>query len=450
MLKRSKVSRSRDNPQWKEKKALLQAVVDEDVPRVVQLCDEGVPPDKRAVHAAPFPIEVAVALGNYELAEALFAKGAYPPKGTAELLGTLPEQEKKIMYDQYCEWSEFMKDLMSMVLSRAVDGEPGGGSQPAKLAYTSILGTGPGSRASQWTWEEELRWYRLLESYGAMNEERIVCQMTWRGLFKATGGAQGEDRELLTRHAKRVHFFLGKIPGAATADCISRVFKRAFENLDTTTLNMLLVHGFHYPVAAYRFYGFEFTDAVPPAADSDGQVLRVRGTVGPRDPLHTPEEAAEATAKHLERMASLRGHLFLHAVRRGIELAAPTDPPVNLGIPFVWHGGRQQLEHYIVWDPMNTAEVARKVRAAHDRAFLVYERMCKNQMSGPWGRYKQRFWMKSFTTFWWLKVSKLSIPPEKGGAMDMEAYSQSSMEIMKDLAKADAQAAEADAEAAEA
>ena len=74
MPKRRKVVMARTNPQWKEKKALLQAVVDGDVARVVQLCDEGVPPDKRAVHAAPFPIEVAVALGNYELAEALFAK----------------------------------------------------------------------------------------------------------------------------------------------------------------------------------------------------------------------------------------------------------------------------------------------------------------------------------------------------------------------------------------
>lgn len=433
MLKRRKVSRSRTNPQWKEKKALLQAVVDEDVPRVVQLCDEGVRPDKRAVHAAPFPIEVAVALGNYELAEALFAKGAYPPKGTAELLGTLPEQEKKIMYDQYCEQSGFLKDLVSMVLSRAAHDEPDASDLPAKLAYTSILGTGPGSCASQWTWEEELRWYRLLESYGAMNEERIVMQMTWRGLPKVTGGAQGEDRELLARHAKRVHFFLGKIPGAATADCISKLFKRAFENLDTTTLNILLVHGFHYPVAAYRSYGFEFTDAVPPAADSDGQVLRVRGTVGPRDPLHTPEEAAEATAQHLKHMASLRGHLFLHAVRRGIELAAPTDPPVNLGIPYVWQGGRQQLEHYMIHDPMNTGEVARKVRAAHDRAFLLYERVCKNQMSGPWARYKQRFWMQSFTSFWWLKVSKLSIPPEKGGTMDMEADLESSTEGIAEL-----------------
>ena len=447
MLKRRKVvPRSRTNPQWKEKKALLQAVVDEDVPRVVQLCEEGVPPDRRAVHAAPFPIEVAVALGNYELAEALFAKGAYPPKGTAELLGTLPEQEKKIMYDQYCEWSEFLKDLLSMVLSRAVWTSPTDAALPEKLAYSSIHW---GISVSQWTWDDELRWYRLLESYGAMNEERIVCQMTWRGLPKVTGGAQGEDRELLTRHAKRVHFFLGKIP--ATSDFRSRIFKRAFEDLDTATLNMLLVHGFHYPVAAYRFYGFEFTDAVPPAADADGRVLRVRGEVGPRNPLHTPEEAAEATAQHLERMASLRGGLFLRAVLRGIQLAAPTDPPVNLGIPFVWQGGRQRLEHHIIHDPMNPGEVARKVRAAHDRAFLVYERMCKNQMSGPWARYKQRFWMKSFTSFWWLKVSKLSIPPEKGGTMDMEAYAQSSMEnLMEDLAKADAQAAEADAEAAEA
>ena len=423
MPKRRKVSRSRTNPQWKEKKALLQAVVDEDVPRVVQLCDEGVPPNKRAVHAAPFPIEVAVALGNYELAEALFAKGAYPPKGTADLLATLPEQEKKIMYDEYCEWSEFLKDLLAMVLSRAVWTAPDGRDLPAKLAYNSIQWT---ISVSRWTWDDELRWYRLLESYGAMNEECIVCWMTWRGLPKVTGGAQGEDRELLTRHAKRVHFFLGKIP--ATTDCSSKLFKRAFENLDTTMLNMLLVHGFHYPVAAYRFYGFEFTDAVPPAADSDGQVLRVRDTVGPRNPLHTPEEAAEATAKHLERMASLRGGLFLHAVLRGIQLAAPTDPPVNLGIPFVWQGGRQQLEHHIIHDPMNPGEVARKVRAAHDRAFLVYERMCKNQMSGPWGRYKQRFWMKSLTTFWWLKVSKLSIPPEKGGSMDMAADLQSSTE----------------------
>lgn len=443
MLKRRKVvPRSRANPQWKEKKALLQAVVDEDIPRVVELCEEGVPPDRRAVHAAPFPIEVAVALGNYELAEALFAKGAYPPKGTASLLETLPEQEKKNMYDVYSEWSEFLKDLLSMVLSRAVHGEPDASDLPAKLAYTSVLGTG--MSASQWTWEEEVRWYRLLESYGAMNEERIVCQMTWRGLPKVTGGAQGADRELLTRHSNRAHFFLGKIP--TTADFRSNIYKRAFEQLDTEMLNMLLVHGFHYPVAAYRFYGFEFTDA-PIGGNSDGRVLRVRGAVGPRDPLHTPEEAAEATAKHLKHMASLRGCLFLRAVLRGIQLAAPTDPPVNLGIPFVWQGGRQQLEHYIIHDPMNPGEVARKVRAAHDRAFLVYERMCKNQMSGQWGRYKQRFWMKSFTTFWWLTVSKLSIPPEKGGKMDMEAYAQSSMEV---LAKADAQAAEADAEAAEA
>ena len=428
MLKRRKVSRSRTNPQWKEKKALLQAVVDEDVARVVQLCDKGVPPDKRAVHAAPFPIEVAVALGNYELAEALFAKGAYPSKGTAELPGTLPEQEKKDMYDQYCEWSEFMKDLMSMVLSRAVHGEPDVRDLPAKLAYTSVLGTG--MSASQWRWDDELRWYRLLESYGAMNEERIVCQMTWRGLPKVTGGAQGEDREVLTRHSNRAHFFLGKIP--TTADFRSNIYKRAFEQLDTEMLNMLLVHGFHYPAAAYRFYGFEFTDA-PIGGNSDGRVLRVRGAVGPRDPLHTPEEAAEATAKHLKHMASLRGALFLRMVLRGIQLAAPTDPPVNLGIPFVWQGGRQQLEHCIIHDPMNPGEVARKVRAAHDRAFLVYERVCKNQMSGPWGRYKQRFWMKSFTTFWWLKVSKLSIPPEKGGTMDMAADLESSTEGIAEL-----------------
>ena len=105
------------------------------------------------------------------------------------------------------------------------------------------------------------------------------------------------------------------------------------------------------------------------------------------------------------------------------------------------------MEDHIVFDTMPPEELARKVRAAHDRAFVVYERVCKNKMSGPWGRYKQQFWMKSFTSFWWLKVSKLSIPPEKGGTMDMEAYAQSSMEV---LAEADAQAAEANAEAAEA
>ena len=431
---------TRTNPQWKEKKALLQAVVDGDVARVVQLCDEGVPPDKRAVHAAPFPIEVAVALGNYELAEALFAKGAYPANGTSERVGVATDAEKKLMYDEYREWTEYTRDLPTMVLSRAIYCEPRGNDVPEKLAYASTLGME--IPTSQWTWDDEVRWYRLLERYGCMRYERFTCDVLRIGTSDLRDDEQVDNRARLAHRAKRVHFALGTIP--TTADCVSGMFRCAFEQLDTEALNMLLVRGFHYPLATYRSYGFEFEDA-PIGGDADGRVLRVRGAVGPRDPLHTPEEAAEAAAAHLKHLASRRGGLFLRAVRRGIQLAAPTDPPVNLGLPYVWEGGRPNVEEHIVHDPMHPEEVARKVRAAHDRAFVVYERICKNKMSGPWGRYKQRFWMKSFTTFWWLKVSKLSIPPEKGGTMDMEAYAQSSIEV---LAEADAQAAEADAEAA--
>ena len=436
---------TRTNPQWKEKKALLQAVVDEDVARVVQLCDEGVPPDKRAVHAAPFPIEVAVALGNYELAEALFAKGAYPANGTPERVGVATDAEKKLMYDEYREWSEYSRDLPTMVLSRAIYGTPRDNDVPEKLWYAfSGIMLGMEMAWSQWTWDDEVRWYRLLERYGCMRDERFTHDVLGIGTSDLRDDEQVDDRARLAHRAKRVHFALGMVP--TTADCVSEMFRCAFEQLDAEALNMLLVRGFHYPLAAYRSYGFEFEDA-PIGGDADGRVLRVRGAVGPRDPLHTPEEAAEAAAKHLKYLASRRGGLFLRAVRRGIQLAAPTDPPVNLGLPYVWEGGRQHMEEHIVHDPMPPEELARKVRAAHDRAFVVYERICKNKMSGPWGRYKQRFWMKSFTTFWWLKVSKLSIPPEKGGTMDMEAYAQSSIEV---LAEADAQAAEADAEAAEA
>ena len=436
---------TRTNPQWKEKKALLQAVVDGDVARVVQLCDEGVPPDKRAVHAAPFPIEVAVALGNYELASALFAKGAYPAKGTSERVGVATDAEKKLMYDEYREWSEYSRDLPTMVLSRAIYRTPRDNDVPAKLWYAFPAALRVDEMPwSQWTWDDEVRWYRLLERYGCMRYERFTRDVLRIGTSDLRDDEQVDNRARLAHRAKRVHFALGMVP--TTADCVSEMFKCAFEQLDTVALNMLLVRGFHYPQATYRSYGFEFEDA-PIGGDADGRVLRVSGAVGPRDPLHTPEEAAEAAAKHLKYLASRRGGLFLRAVRRGIQLAAPTDPPVNLGLPYVWEGGAQHMEEYVVHDPMPPEELARKVRAAHDRAFVVYERVCKNKMSGPWGRYKQQFWMKSFTTFWWLKVSKLSIPPVLGGAMDMEAYAQSSMEV---LAKADAQAAEADAEAAEA
>ena len=434
---------ARTNPQWKEKKALLQAVVDEDVARVVHLCDEGVPPDKRAVHAAPFPIEVAVALGNYELAEALFAKGAYPANGTSERMGFANYAEKKLMYDEYREWTDYLRDLPTMVLSRAIYCTPRDNDLPEKLAYASSLGME--MPRSQWTWDDEVRWYRLLERYGCMRYETFTRDVLRIGTSDLRDDEQVDDRARLAHRAKRVHFALGTVP--TTADGVSGMFKCAFEQLDAEALNMLLVRGFHYPLAAYRSYGFEFEDA-PIGGDADGRVLRVSGAVGPRDPLHTPEEAAEAAAEHLKYLASRRGGLFLRAVRRGIQLAAPTDPPVNLGLPYVWEGGRQHMEEeHIVHDPMHPEEVARKVRAAHDRAFVVYERVCKNKMSGPWGRYKQKFWMKSFTTFWWLKVSKLSIPPEKGGTMDMEADAQASME---GLAEADAEAAEADAEAAEA
>ena len=432
---------TRTNPQWKEKKALLQAVVDEDVARVVQLCDEGVPPDKRAVHAAPFPIEVAFALGNYDLAEALVAKGAYPANGTSEQVGVANNAEEKRMLDEYREWSEYRCDLPTIVLSRAIHGTPCDNDVPAKLAYADSLGME--IPTSQWTWDDEVRWYRLLERCGCMRHERFTRDVLRIGTSEQLGGEAVDDRARLAHRAKRLHYALGNIP--TTAACVASMFRCAFDELDTSALNMLLVRGFHYPLVAYRSYGFEFTDA-PIGGDADGRVLRVGGAVVSRHPLHTPESAAEAAADHLKYMASRRGGLFLRAVRRGMLLAAPTDPPVNLGLPYVWEGGREHLEHFI--DPMMPAEErARKVRAAHDRAFLLYERICKNKMSGPWGRYKQHFWMKSFTTFWWLRVSKLSIPPAKGGTMDMEAYAQSSMEV---LAKADAQAAEADAEAAEA
>ena len=436
---------ARTNPQWKEKKALLQAVVDGDVARVVQLCDEGVPPDKRAVHAAPFPIEVAVALGNYELAEALFAKGAYPADGTSERTGFATDAEKKLMYDEYREWSEYQRDLPTMVLSRAIYCTPRDNDLPEKVWYAV-----PAARLamemprSQWTWDDEVRWYRLLEAYGCMRYKTFTRDVLSIGTSDLRDDEQVDDRARLAHRAKRVHFALGKVP--TTTDYVPSMFKCAFEQLDTEALNILLVRGFHYPLATYRSYGFEFTDA-PIGGDADGRVLRVHGAVGARDPLHTPEEAAIAAAQHLKYLASRRGDLFLRAVRSGFELAAPTDPPVNLGLPYVWEGAWRHMEEYIVHDPMPPEELARKVRAAHDRAFVVYERICKNKMSGPWGRYKQQFWMKSFTTFWWLKVSKLSIPPEKGGTLDMEAYAQASME---GLAEADAQAAEADAEAAEA
>ena len=434
---------ARTNPQWKEKKALLQAVVDGDVARVVQLCDEGVPPDQRAVHAAPFPIEVAVALGNYDLAEALFAKGARPANGTSEQTGVANDAEKKRMHDEYREWSEYLCNLPTTVLSRAIHGTPCDNDVPAKLAYADSLGME--IPTSQWTWDDEVRWYRLLGRYGCMRYETFTSDVLRIGRSEQLAGEAVDDRARLAHRAKRLHYALGNIP--TTAACVTNMFRCAFEELDTAALNMLLVHGFHYPLVAYRSYGFEFTDA-PIGGDADGRVLRVSGAVGPRDPLHTPEEAADAAADHLKYLASRRGGLFLRAVRRGMLLAAPTDPPVNLGLPYVWEEGREHLEHFILYDRIPPEEGrARKVREAHDRAFLLYERICKNQMSGPWGRYKQHFWMKSFTTFWWLRVSKLSIPPEKGGTMDMEAYAQSSMEV---LAKADAEAAEADAEAAEA
>ena len=426
---------ARTNPQWKEKKALLQAVVDGDVARVVQLCDEGVPPDKRAVHAAPFPIEVAVALGNYDLAEALFAKGAKPANGTSEQTGVANDAEKKRMHDEYREWTEYARDLPTMMLSRAIYGTPREHDVPAKLAYASSLGME--IPTSQWTWDDEVRWYRLLEAYGCMRYETFTRDVLRIGTSDLRDDEQVNDRARLAHRAKRLHFALGKVP--TTADYVRSMFRCAFEQLDTEALNMLLVRGFRYPLVAYRSYGFEFEDA-PVGGDAEGRVLRVRGAVGPRDPLHTPEEAADAAADHLKYLASRRGGLFLRAVRRGMLLAAPTDPPVNLGLPYVWEGGRDHLEHFILYDPMPAEERARKVRAAHDRAFLLYERICKNKMSGPWGRYKQHFWMKSFTTFWWLKVSKLSIPPEKGGTMDMEADAQASME---GLAEAHAEAAEA-------
>ena len=436
---------TRTNPQWKEKKALLRAVVDGDVARAVQLCNEGVPPDKRAVHAAPFPIEVAVALGNYDLAEALFAKGAYPANGTSERRAFATHAEKKLMYDEYREWSEYSRDLPTTVLSRAIYGTPRDNDLPEKLwyAFSGII-LGMEIPQSQWTWDDEVRWYRLLERYGCMRYETFTRDVLRIGTSDLRDDEQVDDRARLAHRAKRLHFALGTI--RTTADCVPSLFKCAFEQLDAEALNTLLVRGFHYPLAAYRSYGFEFTDA-PLGGDADGRVLRVHGAVGPRDPLHTPEEAAEAAAEHLKYLASRRGGLFLRAVRHGVLHPAPTDPPVNLGLPYVWEGGRSNLEEHLVYDPMPAEELARKVRAAHDRAFVVYERICKNKMSGPWGRYKQRFWLKSLTTFWWVKVSKLSIPPEKGGTMDMEADAQASME---GLAEAHAEAAEAHAEAAEA
>ena len=405
MPKRRKVVMARQNPHWKAKKQLLQAVVDEDIPLVVKLCEEGVPPDKRAVHAAPFPIEVAVALGNYGMAEALLAHGAYPAAGTAEQLGLLSDKEKKAMYDDYCELGEFDCTLTQMVLSRAKHGQPAGRDMPKNFAYVSFLVNEMAE--SRWLWDDELRWYRLFESYNCLQCESVVREVSTVNI----AGGRG-DQAVLAHRARRVHFYLSKIPKPAVH--IRSIFKRAFQNLDFSMLNMLLVHGFHYPVDAYRSYGFEFVHAAHTARDSDGLVLRVRD---------------QTTVEDSKTMASWRYVLFSHALRSSIdeEATASTDPPTNLDIPLVWADAPDYLDINIIVG-LNHEEAKRRIRICHDRAFLLYERVCKNKMSGPWGRYKQRFWMKSLTTFWWLKVSKLSIPPEKGGSMDMAADLQSSTE----------------------